>query len=59
MKDKIVEFALNFVKSNIEDPEIEAALAVHLGLAEDEESYEGEKYDEIVKLLEAAQRSSR
>lgn len=59
MKDKIVEFAVNFVKSNIEDPEIEAALAVHLGLAKDEESYEGEKYDEIVKLLEAAQRSSR
>lgn len=54
MKDKVVQFAVNFLKSNVEDPQVEAALAVHLGLAENEEDYDGESYDKIVKLLEEA-----
>jgi hypothetical protein len=54
MNDKLIAFAVNFLKSNIEDLEVEAALAVHLGLAENEEDYDGESYDKIVKLLEEA-----
>ena len=54
MRDKVIQFAVNFLKSNIEDSQVEAALAVHLGLAENEEDYDGESYDKIVKLLEEA-----
>jgi len=54
MRDKIIQFAVNFLKSNIEDSQVEAALAVNLGLAENEEDYDGESYDKIVKLLEEA-----
>jgi hypothetical protein len=53
MNDKLIAFAVNFLKSNIEDSQVEAALAVHLGLAENEEDYDGESYDKIVKLLES------
>jgi len=54
MRDKVIQFAVNVLKSNIEDSQVEAALAVHLGLAENEEDYDSESYDEIVKLLEEA-----
>lgn len=54
MSREIIQFALNFLKSNLEDPEVEAALAAHLDLAADEESYDGDKHDEIVKLLDDA-----
>ena len=54
MRDKVIQFAVNFLKSNIEDSQVEAALAVHLGLAENEEDYDSESYDKIVKLLEEA-----
>lgn len=54
MNREIIQFALNFLKSNLEDPEVEAALAAHIDLAVDEESYDGDQHDEIVKLLDEA-----
>jgi len=57
MVDKVVALALEFLLSNISDPEVEAMVAVNLGLAENEEDYEGEKYDKIVFLIKNAQRT--
>lgn len=54
MNREIIQFALNFLKSNLEDPEVEATLAAHLDLAVDEESYDGDKHNEIVKLIDEA-----
>lgn len=54
MNREIIQFALNFLKSNLEDPEVEAILAAHLDLAVDEESYDGDKHNEIVKLIDEA-----
>lgn len=54
MQSKVIEFALNFLQSNLEDPEVEAMLAVHLGLVEDEEDYEGESLPMMQSLVEQA-----
>lgn len=55
MEPKLIKFALNFLRANIEDPEVEAALAFHLGLTKNEEDYDGEKYDVLLKIISAAQ----
>jgi hypothetical protein len=54
MNDKLIAFALDFLASNISDSEVEAALAVRLGLAKNEEEYWGESFDKIFKLIENA-----
>lgn len=54
MDDKLKLYALSFLHDNLGDPEVESDLAVFLGLAEDEEEYDGGKYEEICNLVEQA-----
>ena len=56
---KIIQFALGCLKSNISDPEIEAMVAVALGLADCEENYEGDKFETICALIDQATRNFR
>ena len=52
---QIVDFALSFLKTNMEDSEVEAMLAAHLKLVENEVDYHGGFYDALVKKIEEAQ----
>jgi hypothetical protein len=58
MNDKIVNFALDFLASNVSDPDVEAMVAVALGLADCEEDYEGDKFEKISELINQARRKS-
>jgi hypothetical protein len=58
MNDKIVNFALDFLASNVSDPDVEAMVAVALGLADCEEDYEGDKFEKISDLINQARRKS-
>ena len=57
MNDKIVNFALDFLASNVSDPDVEAMVAVALGLADCEEDYEGDKFEIICNLINQAARN--
>ena len=57
MNKKIIQFALECLKSNISDPEIEAMVAVSLGLTSCEEDYEGDKFEIICDLINQAARN--
>jgi len=58
MNDKIVNFSLDFLASNVSDPDVEAMVAVALGLADCEEDYEGDKFEKISDLINQARRKS-
>ena len=58
MNDKIVNFSLDFLASNVSDPDVEAMAAVALGLADCEEEYEGNKFEKIYDLINQARRKS-
>jgi len=58
MNDKIVNFALDLLASNVSDPDVEAMVAVALGLADCEEDYEGDKFEKISELINQARRKS-
>ena len=54
MDQKVVEFALDFLKCNLGDPDVEAMLAVHLGVVEDGDEYDGGSFEEMERLIEQA-----
>lgn len=51
---KVISFAITYLSANMNDPEVEAMLAVKLGLVDDEDDYDGNSYDKIVDLIEKA-----
>jgi len=56
MNEKIVNFALEFLLNNIADPDVEAMVAVSLGLADCEENYEGAEFENISSLINQAKK---
>lgn len=48
----IISFALDFLKSNLDDPEVEAILAKKLGVVEDAEDYEGGHFEWLRTQIE-------
>lgn len=48
-KNNIIEFALEFLRSNLEDPEVAAMLAEKLGICESEEEFDEKGIDPLIE----------